>query len=205
MSLPNPIIGREPGFILIHTFPPPDIETRWRAFMKRADVPSHYVSPEFFREPFFKELRPFAVLAIDKSEVTGVATGIHQDDAVVCGIPQRPQVALDKTADQAATADLLAQGLLAKVRGAGLIQMYTWSPLDALGRHGFRSRQEEGVVMLDPSSGAESLFAGSRKAGKRQYARRSARGWRFAKLRATKITWNTTSCNAGGTSRKESR
>jgi hypothetical protein len=157
MSLPNPLMGT-PGFILVHAFPPSDIETRWRAFMKRADVPSHYVSPEFFREPFFKDLKPFAILAIDKSEVTGVATGIHQDDAVVCGIPQRPQVALDKTADQATTADLLAQGLLAEARGAGLIQMYTWSPLDALSRHEFRSRQEEGVVMLDPSSGAESLF-----------------------------------------------
>jgi hypothetical protein len=158
MSLPNPLIGREPGFILVHTFPPPDIEARWRAFIKRADVASHYVSPEFFREPFFKDLRPFAILAIDKSEVTGVASGIHQGNAVVCGIAQRPQVALDKTADQAATADLLAQGVLAEARGAELIRVYAWSPLNILGRHGFRSRQEEGVVMLDPSSGAESLF-----------------------------------------------
>jgi hypothetical protein len=158
MSLSNPVIGNEPGFIVLHTFPPPDIEARWRAFMKRADVASHYVSPEFFREPFFKDLRPFAVLAIDKSEVTGVATGIHQGDAVACGIPPRPQVALDKTADQTATADLMAEGVLAEARGAGLIRMYSWSPLETLGRRGFRSRQEEGVVMLDPSSGAESLF-----------------------------------------------
>lgn len=143
---------------ILNDYPPPELETSWRDCLACADFPSHYSSPEFFREPFFVGKRPFAILALQGSRVGGVLCGMHDGNQVISGLVPRPQICIDTTVDQTATADALAQGLLAEAGSAKLITLYTWSPGQPFLCYKFRCRQEEGVVMLDLREGPETLF-----------------------------------------------
>ncbi len=142
----------------LHDFPPPDLEISWRDCLARVDFPSHYSSPEFFREPFFVDKRPFAILALQDSRVGGILTGLHEGDHVICGLAPRPQICFDNTVDQRAAANALAQGLLSEAGPARLISLYTWTSIQPFLCYKFRCRREEGVVVLDLTEGPEALF-----------------------------------------------
>jgi hypothetical protein len=144
-------------FTILYDFPPPDLEISWRDCLVRADFPSHYSSPDFFREPFFVDKRPFAILALQDSRVVGVLTGLHEGDHVISGLVPRPQICFANTVDQTA-AGALAQGLLTEAGPAKLISFHTWTPVQRFLSYKFRCRQEEGVVMLDLREGPEALF-----------------------------------------------
>ena len=145
---------------ILHDFPPPELEVRWRDFLTRVDCPSHYNAPEFFREPYWAGKRPFAILAWGQGEIVGVLTGIHEGDEVESGQQSRPQVCLAREADPVAAGDALARGLLSEAGRAKVISVYAWSwtPLEPFKRHGFRFRQMEGDVILDLKQGADALF-----------------------------------------------
>jgi|SRR5258708_8329190 Acetyltransferase (GNAT) domain len=145
------------SFEILHEFPSPETERVWREFLTRAEVPSHYDSPEFFLDPF--HTRPFAVLARKDGQVRGVLTGSHQGRTVVSGLPSRPQILVEST-DTPATLDSLAQGLLAEGRNSDLITIYTWSwrDLPPFADRRFRRRQLLGNVVLDLTRGADALF-----------------------------------------------
>lgn len=144
----------------LHEFPNPDVERAWRECLERADFATHYVSPEYFHEPFFRDKEPFAVLAWQDDKVVGVLTGLHEGGQVVCGQMSRPQCCFDKSIDPTSAAEGLAEGLLAEAGSETLITLYTMSPLDALLACGYRCEKEEGVVVLDLTLGAEALFKG---------------------------------------------
>lgn len=135
-----------------------DVETRWREFLTRADFAAHYVSPEYFREPFFRDKRPFVVLVWQGERVVVALSGVHEEQQLICGLMSRPQICFDKTADLAAVSDALAAELLKEAGSDKLITFYSWVPLNTLSRYGYRCKQEEGVVMLDLSSGPDELF-----------------------------------------------
>lgn len=144
---------------ILHRYPDdPDISDRWRKFLTRADFAAHYVSPEYFREPFIRSKRPFVVLVWQGKRVVAALSGIHENQQLLCGLRSRPQICFDKTADQVAVAHALADGLLSEADSEKLITFYSWSPLDALSTRGYRGQQEEGVVMLDLTKGAGELF-----------------------------------------------
>lgn len=128
--------------------------------MRRVETPSHYNAPEFFLEPYWDGKRPFAVLSYQKDRVVGVMTGIHGDGQVTSGLLSRPQICLDKTADPMVAGGALVRGLLAEAGPAKLLTVYAWAgtPLDALRKHGFRTRKMEGDVVLDLKDGPELLF-----------------------------------------------
>ena len=142
----------------LHEFPNPDVETAWRDCLDRSDFAAHYVSPEYFREPFFRDRRPFAVLAWQADRVVGVLTGMHEGDQVVCGQKSRPQCCFDDSIDTTGAAASLGEGLLAEAPAAKLITLFSWSPADGLKASGFRREDQEGVVVLDLSRGPEALF-----------------------------------------------
>lgn len=146
-------------FLILHEFPPPDLERAWRECLTRAEVPAHYDSPEYFLDPLRQGTRPFAVLAIEDDRVRGVLTGFHLGREVLCGLASRPQICVDGT-ETAATLETLAQGLLAEADDAALVSVYTWSSLELVpfSAHGFRRRQLEGSVVLDLTRGADALF-----------------------------------------------
>ncbi len=167
-------------FTILHEFPTPELERAWRDCLSRVELPSHYNSPEIFLEPrlpkYFIGTSPFAVLAFDQGRVVGVLTGQHEGDHVMAGIPSRPQICLDKTADSEAALDALARGLLAEADSARLISVYSWIslPLEPFKRYGFRFRQLQGDVVLDLTQGSEALF-GQFSHQKRRHTRRAIR------------------------------
>lgn len=142
----------------LHEFPNPDVETAWREFLDRADFSAHYVSPEYFREPFFREKNPFATLAWHDGKVVGVATGLHESGQVACGLKSRPQCCFDKSVEPGVVAAGLAEGLLAEAGSETLISLYSMAPLDELVTSGYRCEKQEGVVVLDLTRGADALF-----------------------------------------------
>ena len=144
---------------ILHSYPSDTrVEDRWREFLTRADFPAHYVSPEYFLEPFFRDKRPFAVLAWQGERVVAVLTGVHEEQQLVCGLISRPQICFDKTIDVAAASDALVAGLSHEAGSKKLITLSSWVPLDTLLNHGYQCKQEEGVVMLDLTKGADELF-----------------------------------------------
>jgi len=143
---------------LQHDYPENELEQKWREFLERADFSAHYVSPEYFREPFFREKKPFAVLAWHDGRVVGVATGLHESGQVACGLKSRPQCCFDKSVEPGVVAAGLAEGLLAEAGSETLITLYSMSPLDDLLTSGYRGEKQEGVVVLDLTRGAEALF-----------------------------------------------
>jgi hypothetical protein len=144
---------------VLHSYPDDmGVEDRWRQFLARADFAAHYVSPEYFREPFFRDKRPFVVLAWQGERVVAALSGIHEERQLVCGLMSRPQICFDETVDPAAISDALVGGLLNEAESDKLITLYSWVPVNTLSKHGYRCKQEEGVVMLDLTKGPDELF-----------------------------------------------
>jgi hypothetical protein len=133
------------------------LETRWREFLSRADFAAHYVSKEYFREPFVRGKRPFVILALKGERVVAALSGIHDEQQLISGLMSRPQMCFDKTVDLSPISDALASGLLNEGASEKLITLYSWVPLD-LSKYGYRCQQEEGVVMLDLTKGPDELF-----------------------------------------------
>jgi hypothetical protein len=147
------------AYTILHSYPDDrELEHRWRKFLTRADFAAHYVSPEYFREPFFRDKRPFVILGSQGEQVVAALSGIHEDQQLICGLRSRPQICFDKTVDPAATSNALADALLNEADSKKLITFYSWAPLDVLLTRGYRCRQEEGIVMLDLTGGASELF-----------------------------------------------
>ncbi len=144
---------------ILHSYPDDiGVEDRWRNFLARADFASHYVSPEYFREPFVRDKRPFVVLAWEGERVVAALSGIHEEQQLICGLMSRPQICFDKTVDLAAASDALVAGLFNEAESEKLITFYSWAPLNTLSKYGYRCKQEEGVVMLDLTKGPDELF-----------------------------------------------
>lgn len=162
------------NYQIVHAFPEQKIEAGWRELLRRLELPSHYDSPEYFLEPFWVGKKPFAVLASEGDKVTGVLTGIHRGEHVICGLPARPQVALDPTMDSKAALDALLKGLLKETGRAKTVTVYSWPSLELSPflAQGFRKRQLQGNVVLDLTLGAEALF--------KQFTKDRRRNIRFA-------------------------
>jgi hypothetical protein len=144
---------------ILHRYPDDThVIDRWREFLTRADFAAHYVSPEYFREPFFHDKKPFVILAWQGDRVVAVLSGTHEGPQLTCGLKSRPQLCLDRTADLAEVSDALVRGLLNEAGSDKVITLYSWIPLNTLSKYGYRCKQEEGVVMLDLTKGPDELF-----------------------------------------------
>jgi hypothetical protein len=144
---------------VLHSFPPPEIEKRWRQFLLHADCPSAYDTPEFFSEPYWEGKHPFAVVAFKQTEVVGVLTGLHEHDRVISGLNTRPQICVQHDGYKTAV-DALLEGLVQEAAATTLIEVFSWhsEPLTTFVENGFRNKQLVGDVVLDLQLGAEALF-----------------------------------------------
>jgi len=143
---------------IVHQCPDEVCARSWREFLARADFPAHYVAPEYFCEPFFRDKRPFVVLAWQGDRIVAALSGVHEEQQLLCGLKSRPQICFDKTVDPANAADALVKGLLSEAGAYKLITLYSWAPLNTLAKYGYHGQQEEGVVMLDLTKGPDELF-----------------------------------------------
>src|SRR5437763_13081846 len=111
-------------FIVVHDYPPADIEQRWRRCVQDVDFATHYTTPEYFREPFLQSKKPFAVLSIDaEDEVAAICTGIHVGRSAKCGLWGRPQVAISRSAHSETAVAGLVAGLRVESRSCHLIDV----------------------------------------------------------------------------------
>src|SRR5215216_4045578 len=118
---------------ILHSYPDDTgVGARWRQFLTRADFAAHYVSPEYFREPFFRDKRPFVVLAWQGERVVTAVSGIREKQQLVCGLRSRPQICFAETVDLAAASDALVAALLHEAESDQVITVYSWVPLDTL-------------------------------------------------------------------------
>lgn len=145
---------------IVHQFPVAQVEVAWRDLLERLEFPSHYDSPEYFLEPFWGGKQPFAVLAVEGDQMAAVLTGVHERERVICGLPSRPQIAVDANMDVNAALGALLQGLFKEAGRAKLLTVHTWPSLELppFAAQGFRRRKLRGNVVLDLTLGAELLF-----------------------------------------------
>lgn len=150
----------EHDYLILHDFPPADVEKAWRDYLQRLECPAHYDSPEFFREPYLFGTNRFAILAFDRQSVSAVLTGLHLDGNVLSGLQSRPQISVNPAGNQEAALDGLARGLQEEAGSKKLITAFTWSstPLHSFETYGFHARELEGDVVLELQPGPEALF-----------------------------------------------
>jgi hypothetical protein len=145
--------------VALRAFPPAETERLWRELLGRVPMPSHYTSPEFFREPYFDDRAPFAVLAVVEDQARGVVTGFRDGDAINCGLPTRPQIQLQQDEFLPVTIATLCKGLKSVFTDASLISIYAWdTTLDPFTHHGYRRKQISSIPVMDLTLGAEALM-----------------------------------------------
>ena len=168
------------NFQILHELPSDHLLQRWREFLTRVDLPSHYNAPEYFLDPLRSGSTPFAVLAFDGEQIRGVLTGFHQGKEVFSGLASRPQICVDGT-ETDATLKALAAGLIEEAGTAELLHVFTWASLNlpTFSAAGFRNRQLKGNVVLDLSRGPEALFA--------DFAKDRRRNIRFAEKHGVEV------------------
>ncbi len=149
---------------IIKEYPTTATESKWFDFLPGSTFPCQYTSPGFFREPFFEDKNPFAVLVSDGEKIVGALTGTFTDKKIVCGLEVRPQVTIAKNADQKSIAAAFVEALLKLAEnGAELITLNCADTIDGLAEAGFSVKKAEGtheVIMLDLSAGKDAVFKG---------------------------------------------
>jgi hypothetical protein len=146
--------------VLLRQFPDSKTEGLWRTFLSRQSCPAHYDSPEFFREPYWSNQNPFAILLLKEDRVVAALTGFDQGAEIVSGLASRPQVCVDEAMDPSEVSQALADALAKEFPNAKLITLHTWSRLPGLVERGYRELALEGDVVLDLRRGANFIFEG---------------------------------------------
>ncbi len=70
--------------ILLTSYPDAELAARWNAFAERAPFATHYVTPNYFTDPYIRGQR-FAVLTIDGDEITAAMTGVVDENKIDVG------------------------------------------------------------------------------------------------------------------------
>lgn len=159
---------QQTSYRILRQFPPPEIERAWRRFLEAIDLPSHYVTPEYFLEPSIQSARPFVLVAESAGAITGILTGRYLGRNLISGMPHRPQLVLAKGDGRLPAEKALIQGLLQEGRSCRLITVYAWEPLEGFSAAGFETTETAGTFLLYLSGSAENLFQGI-SARKRTY------------------------------------
>src|SRR5215469_15077890 len=101
---------------LILTSPPDDSTiAAWNDCLDNSEFAGLYVTSDFLRVLYFKDQRPFAVLAVSDGVVHGVVTGVVGDRDIECGHSGSPQICLRRGSSPEAVGEVLAEGLRRQV------------------------------------------------------------------------------------------
>jgi hypothetical protein len=138
---------------------------KWNAFLSHVELPTRYMSPAFFTDPFIHGGERFAVLAIDEmGEVAGVLTGIRAGKRITSGLPTRPQIALRKGSEQGSAAAALFGALSGEVsKNADLIEVFSWHSISGVTDLDYKQRDDlpgNQIVVIDLSAGDDEIFNG---------------------------------------------
>lgn len=138
------------------------MRSRWGEFLRNAPFATHYVTPDFFVDPFAGRGEKFAILAVDGDRIDAVMTGVKVDNKIVSGMAVRPQTAFRDRGDRTSASSALIRGLASHaVEADELITFHSWELIDGLKSFGYSHEAAAGadrVVMLDLAKGADALF-----------------------------------------------
>lgn len=147
--------------ILLKSIPDRDLAERWNTFLTGVRFATHYVTPNYFLDPYVSE-SGFAVIAIDeKDQIAAVATGTAAGRRIASGLFSRPQLVFGEKADRLAATQALMNGFEELDGSADLIELFAWEEMPEFALHDMQvrtSNEQTSIVMLDLSVGAEMIF-----------------------------------------------
>ncbi len=143
--------------------PDSELAARWNEFAAGAPFATHYVTANYFTDPYIRGER-FAVLACDdRGEIAGVLSGTIEKEKFISGMFSRPQMVFGKNVDRKATASALLDGVGQIGNGrAKLVEIHAWEPEPQLVSDGMQVRESNettSVVMLDLTDSPDAIFA----------------------------------------------
>jgi hypothetical protein len=144
--------------------PDSSLRSRWDESLAKMPLATHYVTPNYFTDPYVPGQR-FAVLAVQNSgSVAAVLTGMIDEERIVSGMFSRPQLVFGEGIDRNDTALALRTGV-SEIAGdsTSRIDLHSWQEIPSLVGEGMqmrRSSSETSVVVLDLSKGSDAIFAG---------------------------------------------
>ena len=148
--------------IVLTSMPDGELAAKWNAFLAEAPFATHYVTPNYFTDPYVRGER-FAVMAVaDDGRVAAVVTGVFDTTKIVSGLFSRPQMIFRNGVDREAAVAALHDGVNQLSDLPHSIEICTWHETPELTAHGLQMRpsnDETSVVMIDLSTGADAIFA----------------------------------------------
>jgi len=149
-------------FQVVTTTPDGNLADRWNDFLANAEFATHYVTPDFFVDPFAGRGERFAVLAINDGRIDAVVTGIRAGRRIVSGMEVRPQSAFRNGIERNKAAKAMIAGIAEFAGGsAELITLHSWETIGEIDGFGYQhevAKDAAQVVMLDLAKGADVLF-----------------------------------------------
>ena len=143
----------------------PDVEmaARWNQFVGQAPFATHYVTANYFIDPYIRG-EAFAVLAADEGgEITAVLTGTIDGEKIVSGMFSRPQIVFGKNVNRESAASALLEGITEVSHSSkSLIEIYAWEELPQISVDGMQVRKSNdstSVVILELADGPDAIFA----------------------------------------------
>jgi Acetyltransferase (GNAT) domain len=145
--------------IVLTSMPDTRLAAKWNAFLADATFATHYVTPNYFEDPYVRGDR-FAVLAADgRGRVVAVATGVVDDERIASGLFSRPQIVFRKGADREAAFAALAAGIdELNAGGPRIVELHAWDAVSGEAFERSSSSPENSIVMLDLSLGPDAIF-----------------------------------------------
>ena len=149
-------------YLIITASPEAELREMWDDFLQNTMFATHYVTPDFFVDPFSGQGERFAVLAVEDNRINAVLTGLKVKNIVVSGQAVRPQTAFRDGVERAAAAASLINGVTSFAgQNVDLVSFYSWEPIAGIDRLGYEHEICSGgdqVVMLDLAKGPDMLF-----------------------------------------------
>lgn len=147
---------------IITSIPHGDLAARWNAFARTAPFATHYVTPNYFTDPYICGER-FSILAVDDNgKISAVLTGIIDGDRIVSGMFSRPQMVFGRGVDRSSAVAALVDGIARIGMSAKLVEIYSWEPITEFESHSMQARtsnETTSVVMIDLLQGPDAIFA----------------------------------------------
>ena len=148
--------------IVLRSMPDDTFAAKWNAFLADAPFATHYVTPNYFTDPYVRGER-FAVLAAEENgHIAAALTGVADAEKIVSGLFSRPQMVFRNGVDREKAVAALMDGLNQIGDGRQLVELHSWQPLARAQSNGMAveaSNAETSVVMIDLSIGADAIFA----------------------------------------------
>jgi hypothetical protein len=147
--------------IVLTSMPDSDLSARWNVSLREMPFATHYVTPNYFTDPYVRGKR-FAVLAVeDDGKIAAVTTGIFETENVVSGMFSRPQMVFREGLDREQAAGVLLKGVQ-ELGSPSIVDLYSWREIPGFVDGGMQMRAsglETSVVVLDLKKGSDAIFA----------------------------------------------